>query len=610
MDDSLKVKGGVSPGSDPSPVSKPVKLRILALAEFARGAQGAPIAISKSSFGEVLARLAPRVSARVPDRLGTGKGELTADLCIAALESFSPSKLAEAVAPLADLLAGRRLVEAALRGDLAPSDLATRLPAAFRDAGLGRQVAAAPARGPATPVRPFGTAPTGDIDALLSQVDDPAGAASPLASASLVDVLTAALVPSTGTTGAERAGMRTVLSEIDARLTRQTSALCELKEVRDLEAVWRGLKFLVDRIEFRREISLEILSTTRDTLLEDFYEKVFKSEYDGLAEDPLTLVVADFAIDRGLSDLEMLQDAARMASSLRVPFVFAGAPEFFGVRQPGLLATLPDLVQKMRSQEYAKWNRFRQEESSLWVALTANRVLLRDAWGSPGSPVREFAWDARAGEAGGQPLWGSGVWALAAAVAQGFAAEGPRFPLAGAQPPALLENLPLRPYRAGKSEPVPFPLEVMLADKRAWELAECGFAPLVAQAGRDAAFFASAPTFSAPRRYDREEATRASFLAATLPYQLFAGVAGARVERIGREVRRDLPLDQVAAAFTGQMLAFLSECGEQPDPEEVRVEVSPSTDSPQAVEVVVRLRPRFKIYGGDIDLVLGTMVAG
>jgi hypothetical protein len=135
-----------------------------------------------------------------------------------------------------------------------------------------------------------------------------------------------------------------------------------------LEAAWRGLKFLVDRIEFRVQISLEILSTTRDTLLEDFYEKVFKVEYDGLAEDPLTLVVADFAIDRGPSDLEMLQDAARMASSLRVPFVFAGAPEFFGVRQPGLLATLPDLVQKMRSQEYAKWNRFRQQESALWVA--------------------------------------------------------------------------------------------------------------------------------------------------------------------------------------------------------------------------------------------------
>lgn len=608
MDDSLEVKGGVSPGSDPSPVSKPVKLRILALAEFARGAQGAPISISKSTFGEVLARLAPRVSARVPDRLGTGKGELAADLCFAALESFSPSALADAVAPLADLLAGRRLVEAALRGGLAPSDLATLLPAAFRDAGIGRQLAATPARGPA--VQPLGTAPTGDIDALLSQVDVPTGAASPLASASLVDVLTAALVPSTGTTAAERARMRTGLSEIDARLTRQTSALCELKEVRDLEAVWRGLKFLVDRIDFRGRISLEILSTTRDRLLEDFYEKVFKPEYDGLAEDPLTLVVADFAIDRGPSDLEMLQNAARMASSLRVPFVFAGAPEFFGVRQPGLLATLPDLVQKMRSQEYAKWNRFRQEESALWVVLTANRVLLRDAWGGPGTPVREFAWDARAGESGGQPLWGSGVWALAAAVAQGFAAEGPRFPLAGPQPPALLENLPLRPYRAGKSEPVPYPLEVMLPDKRAWELAECGFAPLVAQAGRDAAFFASTPTFSAPRRYDREEATRASFLAATLPYQLFAGVAGARVERIGREIRRDLPPDRVAAAFAGQMLAFLSECGEKPDPEEVRVEVSPSTDSPAAVEVVVRLSPRFKIYGGDVDLVLGTIVAG
>jgi hypothetical protein len=82
------------------------------------------------------------------------------------------------------------------------------------------------------------------------------------------------------------------------------------------------------------------------------------------------------------------------------------------------------------------------------------------------------------------------------------------------------------------------------------------------------------------------------------------------VERISRQVRRDLSPDQVAAAFTREMLAFLSECGEQPGPDEVRVEVSPSADSPQAVEVVVRLSPRFKIYGGDVDLVLGTVVAG
>lgn len=610
MDDNPEVKASVSPGSAGTTQREAPVLRILALAKLAPGADLPPVAVDKNTFSELLARLAPRVSARVTDHLGGGAREATGELAFSTLSSFAPDAVASAVAPLAELLQARRMIGDALRGDLPVAELAIRLPALLGDSGLDRSPASTSPPPLQRPNAMPAPAPSGSIDALLAQVDLPPGTATPLASASLVDVLAAAVAPVSGTSAAQRASLTGALAEIDARLTRQTAAFSELKSIRDLESAWRGLKFLVDRIDFRRPITLEVLPTSRDGFLDDFYHKVFKPEYDGLTAQPLTLVIADFAFDRSPVDLEALQNAARMAESLRVPFVVSVGPEFFGVRQPGLLATLPDLVQKMRSQEYAKWNNFRRQDAALWIAMTANRMLLRDAWGSEGAACTAFDWDPRGGPAGAQPLWGSAVWALAAAVAQAFAADGPRFPITGSQPPALLEDLPLRQYRPGKGEPIPFPLEVMLSEKRAWELAECGFAPLVAAAGRDAAYFASTPTFSAPHRYDQEAATRASYLAATLPYQLFAGVAGAQVQRIGREVRPDMAPEQVRAEFARRMLAFLAECDERPEEGEVTVEVTPSPDVPLALEVMVRLRPRFKICGGDVDLVLGTVVAG
>lgn len=607
------VKVNARPFPSASPEKTPVGLRILVLADLAPGVDGAPLAVDKNSLGTVLSNLAPRVSARVPERLGGGARELACELTFASLKAFTPDAVAAAIPVLADLLRARGLIEAALRGDVTPADLAARLPAAFRDHELGARVAAVHSQRPPQAI-PSAAAAVGPqvaaLDALLAQVELPATAATPFSAASLIDVLTSALLPAVGTSAADRATWRNVLAEIDARLTRQTSACLEVTAVRELESAWRGLKFLVDRIDFRKSISLEILPTSRADLLDNFYNKVFKPEYEGQTEHPLSLVVADFAFDRGVADLETLQHAARMAESLRVPFVASVAPQYFGVRQAALLATLPDLVGKCHSPEYAKWNRLRTQDASLWLALTANRLLLRDAWGGEGARPQAFTWDARSGDSADQPLWGSGVWGLAAAVAQSFVAEGASFPVTGAQPPALLENLSLRRYRAGKAEAVLFPLEVMLGEQRAWELIQCGFMPLVAQAGRDAAYFAGAPTFFAPPRYDQEEATRASFLAATLPYQLFAGLAGARVQRIGRELRGGMTADQIAAEFSRQLAAFLGEFEEHPEGTEAQVEATPAPDAPEKLDVMVRLRPQWKICGGSVDLILGTQVAG
>ena len=122
---------------------------------------------------------------------------------------------------------------------------------------------------------------------------------------------------------------------------------------------------------------------------------------------------------RGL--LETLDQVARMGESLRVPFLLGMAPAFWGVRRASLLASLPDLVKKGRGGEYAKWKRFRATEASLWVAVAANRFLLRPPWGDDEAPVRGFSW--AAGEAPArEPLWGSAVWALAATLLGAFTA--------------------------------------------------------------------------------------------------------------------------------------------------------------------------------------------
>jgi len=341
-----------------------------------------------------------------------------------------------------------------------------------------------------------------------------------------------------------------------------------------------GAAFLGERAAKDASVRIETLSAGRDDFLDVFYEKVFLAEHDGASEVPLSAVVLGYEFDRGADDVDLLRHAARMGESLRVPFLAAAAPSFWGIRQPALLANLPDLARKVEGSEYAKWNLLRREEASLWLCLAANRVALRD----PQDP--------------GRSLWGSGAYALGAALLQSFLASGARFAMTG--PAAELADLPAPP------------VEVFLSDQKALEISRAGLAPLVGRKGGDAAHFAAAPAVYLPKRYDQEEATRSAAAVATLPYQAFAGAAAHALERIGRTAAAGSEPEAVQQHFEAglqTLLAGQSPAEIAPDaPPPVAVEVHPDPETPEIWQVIARLRPAFPVSGSAVDLVLGHTV--
>src|SRR5437879_13654346 len=60
-----------------------------------------------------------------------------------------------------------------------------------------------------------------------------------------------------------------MIAEIDRRMSRQIDEILHAPEFQKLESAWRGLKFAVDRTDFRENIQLEILNCTKDDLLAD-----------------------------------------------------------------------------------------------------------------------------------------------------------------------------------------------------------------------------------------------------------------------------------------------------------------------------------------------------
>jgi type VI secretion system protein ImpC len=402
-------------------------------------------------------------------------------------------------------------------------------------------------------------------DALAVQIPAPAAVAPP-ASASPLDSLLAQVEVPEAATGQ----------------TAQVAEIVKAEPFRALEMDWRGLAFLAARAGTHPDVRIEVLAAPKEAFLDAFFEQVFPAEHGGMSEVPLSAVVLGYEFDRSPGDVEALRHAGQMGESLRVPFLAAVGAPFWGLRQARLLAGLPDLVRKLQGPEYAKWNGLRLEDASLWLCLAANRLLLRSAWGDGGA---------------GQPLWGSGAYALAAVLAQGFAAGGVSFPLAGEA--ARLADI------AGIAEA---PVEVPLPDAKILELSKLGLAPLTAARGETAAHFPSLPTLHAPKRYMQDEATRNAAMVATLPYQAFAGAAAHALQDLAREIGGGLAAEDVKRRFEEGLLVFLASAEPEPVAEEVVVEVQPDAEDPGIWEVIARLRPKFQISGGEVDLVLGSAV--
>jgi len=598
-----------SPSNDKATEKREMTFRIMAVADLAPGYDGGPVSVDRDSLESVLDRLGPQVALEAPDRIGSGKRSIACTLAFKSMDHFDPDGVVQAVPILRGLAEARSLLSQCLDHKAELTDIRPRVVEAFSGTDLGenleRPEGKASSSGTANSSDESGSGRVDAVDALFDQVDVPESVAGEPQAADLVEMLTAVVAPAGPKI--DREHLENLVREIDVRVSRQVAAIQEEPQFQSLEATWRGLKFLVDRLDFRGPIKLDVLPAGRADFLERFFEHVFHAEYEGTSELPLNVVLVDFAFGRSVPDLDTVRDMARIGESLSVPFVAAMDPSYWGVRQAPLISKLPDLVQKAQGSEYAKWTRFRSEPVSMWVVLAANRFLLRPVWSEARRSPQLFTWTWQSGDE--KPVWGSAVWALGAALGQSFAEAGIRFPCVGPSSPGALEELPVTVRSSGSGEPHASALEIDLEDQRAYQLAQVGFSPLVSQAGSDTAFFNLVPSFHKPARYEDEEATRISFLAATLPYRSFAGAVAHELDRLGRKIGGGVEpaeiLETVQASFLG-VLAPLEE-GEQ-KPESVEVEVEPNPEEPGLLDITVRLRPGFHVYGGDVDLIVGTSV--
>lgn len=341
-----------------------------------------------------------------------------------------------------------------------------------------------------------------------------------------------------------------MIATIDQKMSAQLDLILHDDSFQKLESAWRGLKFVVDRTDFRQNIRLEMLNVSKDELLADFedspevvksglYKHIYSAEFGQFGGKPYGAVIANYEMSAGAQDVKLMQFMSSVGAISHAPVIASAGPQMFGVEKYEDIANLKDLESIFEGPKYAKWNAFRETEDARYLGLTVPRFLLRLPYGPETVPVKSFNYQETTAGDTDRYLWGNAAYTFATRLTDSFAQYRWCPNIIGPQSGGAVENLPVHTFESMGQTQSKVPTEVLVTDRREYELAEQGFIALTMRKGSDNAAFFSANSVQKPKNFgNTAEGKQAELnykLGTQLPYMMMINRLAHYIKVLQRE---------------------------------------------------------------------------
>jgi type VI secretion system protein ImpC len=248
-------------------------------------------------------------------------------------------------------------------------------------------------------------------------------------------------------------------SRVDAIAAEQMRGVLHHPQFQALEAAWRAVWLLTQKLDPDAELKVLLLDVTVDELIEEEPERLLPLF---APQAPWAAIVGNYEFGQGDDDAARLLRFGRLASRAQAPFL-AGA--------------LPSSGEASR-----EWKMLRQIPEAKWIGLAVPRFLLRLPYGSKTSATETFPFEEMPKSDHQAYLWGNAAFVCAYLLGHSFRKQGWEL-----RPGAFrqLEGLPLHVYTEnGQSELKPC-AEVLMSEADAETLMEAGFMPLASLKNQD-----------------------------------------------------------------------------------------------------------------------------
>ena len=484
------------PAGAPRPLGRPdheVPFRILIMGDFSgretkqgRAEQRAPtnwrpIRVDRDNVQDMLGKL--NITLHSP-LLGDNTPPIT--LKFAEIEDFHPDRLVHQVEPLRTL--------SDLRRRLANP---TTFPEAADEIHTWAQSWEQAAARPVTTESPrhqadVGDSPTGGLlDHILEQASTSVHDLRPTEWQSfLQSIVSPYAVPK------EHPMAQEFTAQIDAAMSQIMRTVLHHPTFQAFERTWRGLSFVVDRLETDTQLQLYLLDLPKSELAADLlnYDDLHGTElYRLLVQEavrtpgahPWAVVGGAHTFDRTTEDVAMLERIANVCKEAGAPFLAAASPAIVGCPSFGTTPD-PDDWKISTTQESAqnRWDRFRHLPEAAYVGLALPRFLLRLPCGQKTESISAFTFEEMDGVPNHEDYcWGNPMFACLVLLGQAFSESGWEM-----NPGSIkdIEGLPLHVYQDDSGESMAKPCaEAWFTEQAAECVLDIGLIPLISYKHQD-----------------------------------------------------------------------------------------------------------------------------
>jgi type VI secretion system ImpC/EvpB family protein len=294
------------------------------------------------------------------------------------------------------------------------------------------------------------------------------------------------------------------IAALDALIATQLDAVMHHPRLQRLEGSWRGLAWMVERLDPAARVKTRILSTSWYDLDRDLaksiefdqsslFRLIYENEFGSAGGEPFGLLVIDHEVKhkpdlRGLSDVAPVDDVsvlsalASIAAAAFVPIAVAAAPALLGVDRFEELALSHDIAAVLDDGEHARWRSLTTREDARFLCVTAPRVLARPRWTAHDLHDNGLRYDEYAPEARHR-TWSVACYAFAATVGRAQSLYNWPADVRGVSTDrvggGLVLDLPAEPFTLGPQTVWNrASLDLALTDKQERDLVMGGLMPL------------------------------------------------------------------------------------------------------------------------------------
>jgi len=256
-----------------------------------------------------------------------------------------------------------------------------------------------------------------------------------------------------------------------------------------LESAWRGLYFLVRRLETHVDLKVFILDLSKDELMDNLksvnslsdsflYRRLITESIETLGSEAFAAVGGNYTFGANVDDIALLLRIAKLAYAANAPFISYIQPEMFGIKDFSEIIESSKFKVLEESNASKLWSALRAAPEANYLALSPMRILSRMPYGEKTDSTETFSFEEFTDNVNyANYLWMNPCFAGILLLAQSYRQYGWDMERALRHD---IENLPLHIYQEGGETKTKPCAEVVLTESMLENILEAGLMPLIA----------------------------------------------------------------------------------------------------------------------------------